>query len=134
MSKAPHILICDDDPVVHESLSLYLDAERFSHSSAYDGEQALARVETDQPDLMILDLMMPKMSGTDVCREIRRTRRLPIIMLTAKGEEIDRVLGLELGATITSSSRSARGSDRQDQGGHAPARRTAAGKQFGPAV
>ncbi len=98
MSKAPHILICDDDPVVHESLSLYLDAERFTHSSAYDGEQAIARVESDQPDLMILDLMMPKLSGTDVCREIRRTSRLPIIMLTAKGEEIDRVLGLELGA------------------------------------
>jgi two-component system response regulator ResD len=98
MSKMPHILICDDDPVVHESLSLYLDAERFSHTSAFDGEQAVARAESDQPDLMILDLMMPKMSGTEVCREIRRTRRLPIIMLTAKGEEIDRVLGLELGA------------------------------------
>ncbi|MGI6298424.1 MAG: response regulator transcription factor [Saccharofermentanales bacterium] len=98
MTKIPHILICDDDPVVHESLSLYLDAERFSHSSAFNGEESLQKVETDHPDLVILDVMMPKLSGTDVIREIRRTSRLPIIMLTAKGEEIDRVLGLELGA------------------------------------
>ena len=98
MSKAPHILICDDDPVVHESLSLYLDSERYPHSSAFDGDQALQHVQSDQPDLIILDLMMPKRSGTEVCREIRRTSKVPIIMLTAKGEEIDRVLGLELGA------------------------------------
>jgi two-component system response regulator ResD len=98
MAKAPHILICDDDRVVHESLSLYLDAERFPHSSAFDGEQALQRFNLDQPDMIILDLMMPKMSGIDVCREIRRQSSVPIIMLTARGEEIDRVLGLELGA------------------------------------
>ncbi len=98
MSKPPHILICDDDPVVHESLGLYLKAERYAYSSAYDGEEALTRFKSDQPDLIILDLMMPRRSGTDVCREIRRTSRVPIIMLTAKGEEIDRVLGLELGA------------------------------------
>lgn len=98
MSKVPHILICDDDPVVHESLSIYLDAERYPHSSAFDGEEALKKVESDQPDLIILDLMMPKKSGTEVCREIRKTKQIPIIMLTAKGEEIDRVLGLELGA------------------------------------
>ena len=98
MSKSLHILICDDDPVVHESLGLYLKAERYAYSSAYDGEEALSRFKADQPDLIILDLMMPRRSGTDVCREIRRTSRVPIIMLTAKGEEIDRVLGLELGA------------------------------------
>ncbi len=98
MVKAPHILICDDDPVVHESLGLYLTAERFTHSSAFDGEQALLRAESDHPDLIILDLMMPRLSGTEVCREIRRHSSVPIIMLTAKGEEIDRVLGLELGA------------------------------------
>jgi len=95
---SPHILICDDDPVVHESLSLYLDAERFTHASAFNGEEALQKVETEHPDLMILDVMMPRLSGTEVIREIRRTKRLPVIMLTAKGEEIDRVLGLELGA------------------------------------
>lgn len=98
MAKTPHILICDDDPVIHESLGLYLTAERFTHSSAFDGEQALRHAESDHPDLIILDLMMPKKTGTDVCREIRRNSTVPIIMLTAKGEEIDRVLGLELGA------------------------------------
>ncbi|MEA4890194.1 MAG: response regulator transcription factor [Clostridiaceae bacterium] len=98
MAKAPHILICDDDPVIHESLGLYLTAERFTHSSAFDGDQALQKVETDHPDLIILDLMMPRMTGTEVCREIRRHNTVPIILLTAKGEEIDRVLGLELGA------------------------------------
>jgi DNA-binding response OmpR family regulator len=98
MPKPMQILICDDDPVVHESLGLYLDAERFSHYSAYDGEQALQQVKAISPDLVILDLMMPKKTGTDVCREIRRFSDVPIIMLTARGEEIDRVLGLELGA------------------------------------
>jgi len=98
MAKVPHILICDDDPVVHESLGIYLDSERYPHTSAFDGEEARKRVESDQPDLIILDLMMPKKSGTEVCREIRKTKHTPIIMLTAKGEEIDRVLGLELGA------------------------------------
>ena len=63
MTKAPHILICDDDPVVHESLSLYLDAEHFTHSSAFNGEEALQKAETDHPDLMILDLMMPQAFG-----------------------------------------------------------------------
>lgn len=98
MPRSFHILLCDDDPVVHESLGLYLDAEGFSHSSAYDGTAALEHIETDHPDLVVLDLMMPRMNGADVCREIRRTSNLPIIMLTAKGEEIDRVVGLELGA------------------------------------
>ena len=98
MANLTHILICDDDPVVHESLGLYLSAEQFTHSSAFDGEQALEMAESQHPDLIILDLMMPKLSGTEVCREIRRTSSVPIIMLTAKGEEIDRVLGLELGA------------------------------------
>ncbi len=98
MANLTHILICDDDPVVHESLGLYLSAEQFMHSSAFDGEQALEMAESQHPDLIILDLMMPKLSGTEVCREIRRTSSVPIIMLTAKGEEIDRVLGLELGA------------------------------------
>jgi two-component system, OmpR family, response regulator ResD len=98
LAKTVHILIGDDDPVVHESLGLYLTAERFTFSSAYDGDQVLQKFETDHPDLIILDIMMPRMSGTDVCRAIRRRSAIPIIMLTAKGEEIDRVLGLELGA------------------------------------
>lgn len=98
MQKTPHILICDDQPLMHETLGVYLDSEHFLHSSAFDGEQALQRFEADQPDLVLLDIMMPKLSGIDVCREIRKRSQVPIIMLTAKGEEIDRILGLELGA------------------------------------
>ena len=94
----PVVLICDDDPVVHESLGIYLDNEGYAHRSAYDGEQALEMKKTENPDIIVLDLMMPGMSGIDVCRIIRQTDRTPIIMLTAKGEEIDRILGLELGA------------------------------------
>ena len=98
MSMYPLILIADDDPVVHESLGLYLSSEGYEHQSADDGQQALEMVESLHPDMVVLDLMMPRVSGTDVCRTIRQTSSLPIIMLTAKGEEIDRILGLELGA------------------------------------
>ena len=98
MSMYPLILIADDDPVVHESLGLYLESESYEHQSAYDGQQALEMVESLHPDLIVLDLMMPRVSGIDVCRTVRQTSTLPIIMLTAKGEEIDRILGLELGA------------------------------------
>ena len=98
MSMYPLILIADDDPVVHESLGLYLSSEGYEHQSAHDGQQALEMFESLHPDLMVLDLMMPKVSGLDVCRQIRQNNSVPIIMLTAKGEEIDRILGLELGA------------------------------------
>ncbi len=99
MSATPIILICDDDPVVHQSLSLYLDAEGFAHASAYDGEEALKMLEEGTaPDLLLLDLMMPRMSGLDVCRTLRQTSQIPVIMLTARGEEIDRIVGLEIGA------------------------------------
>lgn len=98
MNKIPLILICDDDPIVHESLSLYLDEENYKYESCYDGVEALKMYKEKKPDLIVLDLMMPKMSGMDVCKEIRKESNVPIIMLTAKGEEIDRILGLELGA------------------------------------
>ena len=98
MAVAPNILICDDDPVVHESLSLYLDNDNFTHSDAYDGKESLEMAQATKPDLILLDVMMPEMSGLDVCREIRKTMATPIIMLTAKGEEIDKIVGLELGA------------------------------------
>ena len=91
------ILICDDEPVVHESLRIYFDAEGYEVVDAYDGEDALKKADSSI-SLMILDIMMPKKSGIEVCREIRKTSSLPIVMLTAKGEEIDRILGLELGA------------------------------------
>lgn len=98
LNGSARILICDDDPVVHESLAIYMNEENFTHYSAYDGDESIAMYEELKPDLIILDLMMPGKSGMEVCREIRKTSNVPIIMLTAKGEEIDRVLGLELGA------------------------------------
>ena len=94
---AIRILISDDEPVVHESLRIYFEAEGYEVVDAYDGEDALKKADSSI-SLMILDIMMPKKSGIEVCREIRKTSTLPIVMLTAKGEEIDRILGLELGA------------------------------------
>ncbi|MBR1408422.1 MAG: response regulator transcription factor [Clostridia bacterium] len=98
MSKTPRILICDDDPVVHQSLSLYLDSEKYLHDSAFDGASALEMIRRETYDLMVLDQMMPGMTGMEVCQAVRRESSLPIIMLTARGEEIDRILGLEMGA------------------------------------
>ncbi|MDR3271005.1 MAG: response regulator transcription factor [Peptococcaceae bacterium] len=98
MTNAVKILLCDDQPMIHETLREYIEAEGFFCLSAYDGEEALTKYQTEQPDFIVLDLMMPKKSGIDVCRAIRREADTPIIMLTAKGEEIDRILGLELGA------------------------------------
>ena len=98
MSK---ILIVDDEQDIVELLSHNLGKEGFSTIKAYDGEAALGLVRSGKPDLMILDLMLPKMNGLDVCKAIRRnpeTANLPIIMLTAKGEEIDKIIGLEIGA------------------------------------
>lgn len=98
MSPKYKILICDDQQVIHDTLGAYLESENYSYVSAFDGEQALELIDKENPDLVILDLMMPKKSGIDVCREVRAKSKVPIIMLTAKGEEIDRILGLELGA------------------------------------
>jgi len=98
MSPKYKILICDDQQIIHDTLGAYLEAESYSYISAFDGEQAVSLIEKENPDLVILDLMMPKKNGIDVCREIRAKNNVPIIMLTAKGEEIDRILGLELGA------------------------------------
>ncbi len=94
---AQKILIADDDPVVHEALTIYLKVEGFEVADAYDGVSALESITPDIA-LCVLDIMMPKMSGIEVCREIRKTSQLPVLMLTAKGEEIDRIVGLELGA------------------------------------
>ena len=92
------ILIVDDDSNICELLRLYLEKDGFSTIIASDGEEAVRFAETEKPDLMLLDIMLPKMDGWQVCREIRKTSELPIIMLTAKGETFDKVLGLELGA------------------------------------
>ncbi|MBQ9009355.1 MAG: response regulator transcription factor [Clostridia bacterium] len=98
MSKTYQILICDDDPIVHQSLALYLDNEDFGHESAFSGEQALEMLKKDHYDLLLLDQMLPGMNGSQVCQTVRKDSRIPIIMLTARGEEIDRILGLEMGA------------------------------------
>ncbi len=95
--SANKILIADDEQVVHESLGIYLKAEGFETIDVFDGQQAIDALSSEVA-LCVLDIMMPNMSGIDACKEIRRTSKVPIIMLTAKGEEIDRILGLELGA------------------------------------
>jgi len=94
---AAKILIADDEQAVHESLGIYLRDEGFEPIDVYDGVAALEGITSDTA-LCVLDIMMPKMSGIEVCKEIRKTSRMPIIILTAKGEEVDRIIGLELGA------------------------------------
>lgn len=92
------IMVVDDDSNICELLRLYLEKEGFETVIASDGEQALAAFDREKPDLILLDVMMPKLDGWQVCREIRKKSQCPIIMITAKGEVFDRVLGLELGA------------------------------------
>ncbi|MBQ8507936.1 MAG: response regulator transcription factor [Clostridia bacterium] len=92
------VLVADDDPNVHEVLGLYFRREEYQMLSAFDGEEALEIVRRSRPDIIVLDVMMPKKDGLMVCREVRRESNVPIIMLSAKSEEFDRLLGLELGA------------------------------------
>ena len=92
------ILVCDDDRNIAELLRLYLEKEGYTVVIAFDGEEALEKFHAENPDLVLLDIMMPKLDGWQVCREIRKTSNVPIIMITAKGETFDKVLGLELGA------------------------------------
>ena len=92
------ILIVDDDKHIAELISLYMMKDGYETEEVYDGREAVKMAESFQPDLILLDLMLPGMDGYQVCTEIRKTSRVPIIMLTAKGETFDKVLGLELGA------------------------------------
>jgi DNA-binding response OmpR family regulator len=92
------ILVVDDEPNIREVVSLYLRRDGHSVSTAADGEEALRLYRQSQPDLVVLDLMLPKVSGIEVCRRIQSDRRVPVIMLTAKGEEEDRIVGLGIGA------------------------------------
>ena len=92
------ILIVDDDKNICELLRLYLEKDGFSTIVANDGGDALHQAQITNPDLILLDIMMPVLDGWQVCREIRKNSNVPIIMLTAKGETFDKVLGLELGA------------------------------------
>jgi DNA-binding response OmpR family regulator len=92
------ILVVDDEPTLRETLAETLDADGFRVLTAADGREALGRFREHRPDLIVLDLMLPELSGVEVCRIIRRESRVPILMLTAKSSELDKVLGLELGA------------------------------------
>ena len=98
MTSKPKILIVDDDNNIAELISLYLMKECYDTRIENDGESALKAFESGQPNLILLDLMLPGIDGYQVCREIRHTSDVPIIMLSAKGEIFDKVLGLELGA------------------------------------
>ena len=98
VASAPRILLVDDEQSVQKLLGWPLRKEGYEVVEAYDGRQALERLRDGAFDLIVLDLMLPKVDGFDVCRQIRARSTVPIIMLTAKAEEIDKVLGLELGA------------------------------------
>lgn len=98
MTEKQKILIVDDDENIAELIGLYLNKECFETRLVFDGEEALQAVQEFTPDLILLDIMLPGIDGYEVLREIRRTSSLPVIMLSAKGETFDRVLGLELGA------------------------------------
>ena len=98
MTSKQKILIVDDDNNIAELISLYLTKECFETKIVNDGEQALREFDSCHPDLLLLDLMLPGLDGYQVCRELRHTSDVPIIMLSAKGETFDKVLGLELGA------------------------------------
>ena len=92
------ILVVDDEPTLRETLAEALDADGFRVVTAADGREALAQFREHRPELVVLDLMLPELSGIEVCRIIRRESGVPILMLTAKSSELDKVLGLELGA------------------------------------
>ena len=98
VASAPRILLVDDEQSVQKLLAWPLRKEGYDVVEAYDGRQALERLRDGAFDLVVLDVMLPKVDGFDVCRQIRARSTVPIIMLTAKTEEIDKVLGLELGA------------------------------------
>ena len=98
MAGKQKILIVDDDENIAELISLYLEKECYETHIAADGAEALTLFRTLAPDLVLLDLMLPHVDGYQVCREIRKSSQTPVIMLSAKGEVFDKVLGLELGA------------------------------------
>ena len=92
------ILVIDDEKPISDIIKFNLKKEGYDVYTAYDGEEALQKVEEINPDLILLDLMLPKIDGLEVAREVRKTHNMPIIMVTAKDAEIDKVLGLEMGA------------------------------------
>ena len=95
---AKRILLVDDEPLILKGLKYTLEQEGYETDSAMDGEEALRKFEESAYDLILLDVMLPKKDGIEVCQRIRETSDIPIIMLTAKGEDMDKILGLEYGA------------------------------------
>ncbi len=94
----PKILVVEDEKSISDILKMNLEKNKFKVITAYDGEEAVEKALNDSPDLILLDVMLPKMDGFSVCKKIRETMSTPIIMLTAREEEVDKVVGLELGA------------------------------------
>ena len=101
MSTKTKILIVDDDVHIAELISLYLNKEGYETKEVYSGDKAIKTFLSFAPNLVLLDIMLPELNGYDVCKEIRKISNIPIVMLTAKGETFDKVLGLELELTIT---------------------------------
>jgi DNA-binding response OmpR family regulator len=97
-TTTPRVLNIEDDPNVAEVVTRYLEREGYVVEAADDGLEGLERALSDPPDLVVLDLMLPALSGLEVCRRLRAKAPVPVIMLTARGEEVDRIAGLELGA------------------------------------
>ncbi|MEU5646114.1 response regulator transcription factor [Streptomyces milbemycinicus] len=97
-AEVAHVLVVEDDPTVAEVVCGYLGRSGYTVDRAEDGPTALARAAVNRPDLVVLDLMLPGMDGLEVCRRIRGREPVPVIMLTARGDEDDRILGLEVGA------------------------------------
>lgn len=91
-------MVVDDERNIVQLARMYLTSEGYSVESAYDGAEALEKIKARPPDLVVLDLMMPKMDGWEVCRRVRQESPVPIIILTARGDDVDKILGLELGA------------------------------------
>lgn len=94
----PKILVVDDEKPISDIVKFNLDKEGYDVVTAYDGEEAIEKVESEKPDLILLDLMLPKIDGLEVARQVRAKHNIPIIMVTAKDSELDKVVGLELGA------------------------------------
>jgi len=92
------ILVVDDEKNIVQLARLYLTNEGYRVETAYDGKQAMEKAKAVRPDLIVLDIMMPEMDGLTVCRELRKTSNVPVIILTARGDDVDRIVGLEVGA------------------------------------
>ena len=98
MTERQRVLVADDDPLIQRLVRTHLDRAGFRVLTAADGEEALDVAAADQPDLIVLDLMLPKLDGFEVCKRIREFSLVPVVMLTARGEQVDKLRGFEAGA------------------------------------